>query len=144
MPRPGRFTPGVGIATCYGLDGPGIECQARFSAPVQTGPASQSASYAMGSGTLVECPYKVSITVGSFEGKLNKETFSKKALRSPYFMKIGTPVISCRQLVGQTDITYLGRIFATLISGRGKTHGCSLLCNLYDDAFNSSHYWSIV
>ena len=30
----------VGIATCYGLDGPGIESRwgARFSAPVQTGP----------------------------------------------------------------------------------------------------------
>ena len=30
----------VGIATCYGLDGPGIESRcvgARFSAPVQTG-----------------------------------------------------------------------------------------------------------
>ena len=31
----------VGIATRYGLDGPGIESRwgARFSAPVQTGPA---------------------------------------------------------------------------------------------------------
>jgi len=30
----------VGIATLYGLEGPGIEsrCGARFSAPVQTGP----------------------------------------------------------------------------------------------------------
>jgi hypothetical protein len=32
----------VGIATAYGLDGPGIESRwgARFSAPVQTGPPS--------------------------------------------------------------------------------------------------------
>jgi hypothetical protein len=32
----------VGIATAYGLDGPGIEsqCGARYSAPVQTGPPS--------------------------------------------------------------------------------------------------------
>jgi len=82
--------------------------EARFSAPVQTGPEAHSASYTMGTVTLVEFPYKVSITVGSFDGKWNKLTYSKKALRSPYFMKIGTPVISCGQLVGQTDITYLG------------------------------------
>jgi hypothetical protein len=34
----------VGIATCYGLDGPEIESGgARFSAPVQTGPGSHPA-----------------------------------------------------------------------------------------------------
>ena len=46
----------VGIATCYGLDGPGIESQwgARFSAPVQTGPAVHSASYTRGSGSFPE------------------------------------------------------------------------------------------
>ena len=35
----------VGIATRYGLDGPGIESQwgARFSAPVQTGPGAHPA-----------------------------------------------------------------------------------------------------
>ena len=40
----------VGIATCYGLDGPGIEsrCGARFSASVQTGPGHHPASYTMG------------------------------------------------------------------------------------------------
>ena len=39
----------VGIATCYGLDGPGIECRwgARFSAPVQTGPGVHPSSYSM-------------------------------------------------------------------------------------------------
>ena len=40
----------VGIATRYGLDGPGIESWwgARFSAPVQTGPGTYPAPYTMG------------------------------------------------------------------------------------------------
>ena len=39
----------VGISTCYGLDGPGIESRwdARFSAAVQTGPKTHPASYTM-------------------------------------------------------------------------------------------------
>ena len=43
-----------GIATCYGLGGPGIEsrCGARFSAPVQTGSEANLASYTMGTGSL--------------------------------------------------------------------------------------------
>jgi hypothetical protein len=43
----------VGIATGYGLDGPGIESRwgARFSAPVQTGPGAHPASYTMGTGS---------------------------------------------------------------------------------------------
>ena len=43
----------VGIATRYGLDGPGIESQwgARFSAPGQTGPGGHPASYTMGTGS---------------------------------------------------------------------------------------------
>ena len=43
----------VGIATAYGLDGPGIESQwgARFSAPIQTGPEVHPASCTMGSGS---------------------------------------------------------------------------------------------
>jgi hypothetical protein len=43
----------VGIATHYGLDGPGIESRwgARFSAPVQKGPGTHPASYAMGTGS---------------------------------------------------------------------------------------------
>jgi hypothetical protein len=43
----------VGIATCYGLDGPGIESQwrARFSAPVRTGPGAHPASCTMGTGS---------------------------------------------------------------------------------------------
>ena len=42
-----------GIATGYGLDGPGIESRwgARFSAPVQTGPGSHPASCIMGTGS---------------------------------------------------------------------------------------------
>ena len=45
---PGRS---VGIATSYGVDGPGIESRwgrARFSAPVQTGPGAHPASCTMG------------------------------------------------------------------------------------------------
>jgi len=42
-----------GIATGYGLDGPGIESRwgARFSAPVQTGPGAHQASCTMGTGS---------------------------------------------------------------------------------------------
>jgi len=42
----------VSIETGYGLDGPGIESrwEAKFSAPVQTGPGSYPASYKMGTG----------------------------------------------------------------------------------------------
>jgi hypothetical protein len=43
----------VGIATPYGLDGPGIESRwgARFSARVQTGPGAHPASYTMCTGS---------------------------------------------------------------------------------------------
>ena len=43
----------VGIATRYGLDGPGIEFRMgkRFSAPVQTGPGARPASCKMGTGS---------------------------------------------------------------------------------------------
>ena len=43
----------VGIATGYGLDGPGIESRwgARFSAPVQTGPGAHPASCTVGTGS---------------------------------------------------------------------------------------------
>ena len=43
----------VGIATRYGLDGPGIESRwgARFSSPVQTGPGAHPTSCKMGSGS---------------------------------------------------------------------------------------------
>ena len=48
----GRGT-SVGIATRYGLEGPGIESRwgAKFSAPVQTGPGAHPASYTMGTGS---------------------------------------------------------------------------------------------
>jgi hypothetical protein len=43
----------VGIATRYGLDGPGTESRwgARFTAPVQTGPGARPVSYTMGTGS---------------------------------------------------------------------------------------------
>jgi len=43
----------IGIATLYGLGGPGIESrwgEARFSAPVQTEPAAHPAPHSMGTG----------------------------------------------------------------------------------------------
>jgi len=44
----------VGIATGYGVGGPGIEPRwgARFSAPVQTGTGANPASCSMGTGSL--------------------------------------------------------------------------------------------
>jgi hypothetical protein len=56
----------VGIATAYGLDGPGIESQlgARFSAPVQTSPEAHPASCTMGTGSFpgVRCGRGVTLT----------------------------------------------------------------------------------
>jgi hypothetical protein len=56
----------VGIATGYGLDGPGIESWwgARFSAPVQTGLGAHPASCIMGTGSLpwVESGRDVTLT----------------------------------------------------------------------------------
>jgi hypothetical protein len=64
VPDKGRYTdcftfnlsgPGssVGIATRYGLDGPGVESRwgARFSATVQTGSETHPASYTTGTGS---------------------------------------------------------------------------------------------
>jgi hypothetical protein len=44
----------VGIATRYGLDGPGFESRwgARLSAPVQTGPGAHPVPCTMGNGSL--------------------------------------------------------------------------------------------
>jgi len=46
----------VGIATRYGLDGPGIESRwgARFSTPVQTGPGVHPAFYTVGTSSFPE------------------------------------------------------------------------------------------
>ena len=43
----------VGIATCYGMDGPGIESrwEAKVSTPVQPGPGAHSASCTMSTGS---------------------------------------------------------------------------------------------
>jgi hypothetical protein len=43
----------VGLATRYGLDGPGIESwwRARFSALIRTGPGAHQASHTMGAGS---------------------------------------------------------------------------------------------
>ena len=52
-PRPCGQDCSVGIATRYGLDGPGIESrwEARFSAPVQTGLGAHPASCKKGTGS---------------------------------------------------------------------------------------------
>ena len=56
----------VGIATAYGLDGPGIESRwrTRFSAPVQPGPEVHPASCTMGMGSfpVVRCGRGVTLT----------------------------------------------------------------------------------
>ena len=46
----------VGIATRYGLDGPGIESrwEARFPEPIQIGPGAHPASYTMSTGSFPE------------------------------------------------------------------------------------------
>jgi hypothetical protein len=60
----------IGIATGYGLDGPGIESQwgARFSAPVQTGPGAHPASCTLGTVSFpgVECGRGVTLTPHPF------------------------------------------------------------------------------
>jgi hypothetical protein len=61
----------VGIATDYGLDGPGIESRwgARVSAPVQTGPEAHPASCIMGNGSIpgVKCGRGVLLTTSRAE-----------------------------------------------------------------------------
>jgi len=56
----------VGIATGYGLDGPGIESRwgTRFSAPVLTGPGAHSTSCTVGTGSFpgVESGRHVTLT----------------------------------------------------------------------------------
>jgi len=46
----------IAVVTDYGLNGPGIESWwgARFSAPTQSGPGNNPASYAMGTGLFPE------------------------------------------------------------------------------------------
>jgi len=58
----------VGIATGYGLDGPGIEtrCEARFSAPVRTGPGAHPASCTMGTGTFLGVKSGRGVTLTSY------------------------------------------------------------------------------
>jgi hypothetical protein len=55
----------VGIATAYGLEGPGIESRggARFSAPIQTGPEAHPASCTIGTGSFPGVSYGRSVTL---------------------------------------------------------------------------------
>jgi hypothetical protein len=67
----------VGIAIRYGLDGPWIESrlEARFSAPVQTGPGAQPASYTIGTGSFpgVKRPGRGVIHPSHLAPRLKKE-----------------------------------------------------------------------
>jgi len=54
----------VGIATGYGLDGPGIET--RFSAPVQTGPGDHAASCTMGTESFLEVKSGRGVTLNPY------------------------------------------------------------------------------
>ena len=55
----------VGIATGYGLDGPGIESRwvARFSAHVQSGPGAHPASCTMGTGSFPRVKSGLDVTL---------------------------------------------------------------------------------
>ena len=60
----------VGIATGYGLHGPGgpIPARTRFSAPVQTGPGAHPTFCTIGTGSFagVKCGWGVTLTPQSF------------------------------------------------------------------------------
>ena len=64
----------VGIATCYGLDGPGIESRwvLKFSAHLQTGPVAQPASCTGGTRSF---PGVKQPTPSSVEGKERVELY---------------------------------------------------------------------
>ena len=61
----GRPSISVGIATGYGLHGPGIKSRwgARFSVPVQTGPGAHSALCTMGTGSFPEVKSSRGVTL---------------------------------------------------------------------------------
>jgi hypothetical protein len=67
----------IGIATRYGLDGPGIEFRwgSRFIVPVQTGPGAHPAPYTMGTGSFpgVKRPGRGIDHPSHLEQKLKKE-----------------------------------------------------------------------
>jgi hypothetical protein len=67
----------VGIATAYGLDGPGIEPRggARFSVPVHTGPEAQPASYTMGTRSFLGIRCGRGVTPSSAEVKNRVELY---------------------------------------------------------------------
>jgi len=58
----------AGIATGYGLNGPGIESRwgARFSAPVKTGPGAHPASCTMGSESFPEVKCGLGVTLTTY------------------------------------------------------------------------------
>jgi len=65
----------VGIATGYGLDGPGIEPRwaARFSARVQTDPGAHPASCSMGTGSFPGVKSGRSVTLTPSSAVVKKE-----------------------------------------------------------------------
>jgi hypothetical protein len=96
----------VGIATDYGLDGPGIESQwgARFSAPVQTGPGAHPASCTMGTGSFpgVKCGRGVTLTTHPL---LVPRSWKSRAIPLPTFWATTGPV---------TGLLYLFNFFINI------------------------------
>jgi len=87
----------VGIATGYGLDGPGIKSRwgTRFSAPVQIGPGAHPASCIMGTGTFpgVKSVRTVTLTLMPYQERV------ELYLCSPYgpygLYRASVPVHEC-------------------------------------------------
>jgi hypothetical protein len=90
----------VGIATGYGLDGPGIESRwgVRFSAAVQTGPGSHPASYTMGTGSFLGVESGRSVTLTPHPFKCRGHETVELYLYSPYgygLYRASVPVQAC-------------------------------------------------
>ena len=92
-----------GIATRYGLDGPGIESRlgARFSASVQTGPGAHPTSYTMGTGSV---PGVKRLERGVDHPPLSSVKVKEKVelyLYSPFWVFVAySRVVSCAVAVG--------------------------------------------
>ena len=90
----------VGIATDYGLDGPGIECRwGRDCLPFQTGPGAHSASCKLGTGSFpgVKCGREVLLTTQPLPGP---RSWKSRAIPLPNLWATTGPVtglLYCKQ-----------------------------------------------
>jgi len=102
----------VGIATGYGLDGPGIESRwgARFSAPLQTGPGAHPTSCTMGAGSFsgVKCGRAMTLTPHPFSCRSQERV--ELHLHSPYgpngLYRVSVPVQECTLPLPRCDVLY--------------------------------------